>query len=321
VNVRVVSGLEGVDAAPAGGRAVAIGVFDGVHLGHQRIVGRAVAAASACGGCSTVVTFYPHPEVVLRPRSAPRALTSPVRKAELLGALGVEEVVTVKFDRQFAQLSPEAFCRVVLSDRLATRVVFVGENFHFGRDGSGTPADLAAYGSAHGFQVRSVPLVDDEGGPISSTRIRQLLKAGEVGRAAGLLGRPHRLDGPVESGAGRGRTLKAPTANLLVTRDTALPRLGVYATRSTVDRERTYRSVTSVGTNPTFETSRRVRVETLLLDYQGDLYGAHLAVDFLARIRAQRAFLDAGALADQIGRDVATAQEIHRRVEAGETVD
>jgi riboflavin kinase/FMN adenylyltransferase len=311
--VRAYSELGEVEKAPARGRVVAIGVFDGVHLGHQSIIRSAVAAASRIGGVAAVVTFYPHPESILRPRRAPVTLTLPARKAELLESLGIEEVVTVKFDQEFAQLSPESFCRLVLSHRLDTKIVFVGENFRFGRLGAGTAADLAAYGRTHGFGVESVSLVDYGGVAVSSTRIRDLLRAGDPLQAGKLLGRPHRVEGTVMSGVGRGRELKAPTANLAFPRETALPRLGVYATCSTVDGERSYRSVTSVGTNPTFESTRKVRVETLLLDFNGDLYGRHVAVDFLERIRGQKKFSDAHALAERIGKDIELAREIHQR--------
>ncbi len=309
--MRISSSLEQVEAAPAAGRVVAIGVFDGVHQGHQQIVNRSVEEARSTGASSTVVTFYPHPEAVLRPRSAPRMLTSLERKAELLEELGIEELVVVRFDREFAALSPEAFCRMVLSTQLGARVVFVGENFRFGHRGAGTAADLEHYGATHGFAVRSVGLVEVEGETVSSTRIRELLRAGNVSKARQLLGRPHRIEGTVTSGAGRGKVLKAPTANLTATRDMALPRLGVYVTRSLVDGCGVYASVTSVGTNPTFESDRKVRIETLLLDYDGDLYGHRLAVDFLSRIRGQRTFPDAVSLAQRIREDVEMARRVH----------
>jgi riboflavin kinase / FMN adenylyltransferase len=248
---------------------------------------------------------------VLRPRSAPRMLTSLERKAELLDELGIDERVVVRFDREFASLSPELFCRAVLSDHLGAKEVFVGQNFHFGHLGAGTPADLADYGATHGFRVRPVALVEDSGEAISSTRIRELLKRGHVVEAAGLLGRPHRIEGEVIPGVQRGRTLQAPTANLSVGRERALPGLGIYVTRSIVGGDHVYHSVTSVGTNPTFEHDRKVRIETVLLDYAGDLYGEHLALDFLARIRGQRTFPDAESLAAQIQRDIEFARRIH----------
>jgi riboflavin kinase/FMN adenylyltransferase len=308
--VVICSTLDTVQAA-ADGRVVAIGVFDGVHIGHQAIIARAVGAASEWPAPAAVVTFHPHPEVVLRPRSAPRALTPPDRKTELLGEMGVDEVVTVKFDREFARLTPESFCRAVLLESLGTRVVYVGENFRFGRDGTGTVADLAYYGRTHGFTVRTVTLVRDEGGPVSSTRIRVALKGGDVAQAARLLGRAHRVCGLVIEGEGRGRTLGAPTANIRVDRDIALPRLGVYATHAVLRDGIRYRAVTSVGTNPTFEKGRKVRIETLLLDFGDDLYGSTLGVDFVQRIRGQRTFPDAESLREQICRDVQAAKAIH----------
>jgi riboflavin kinase / FMN adenylyltransferase len=309
--MRLYSTLHEVADAPATGRVVAIGVFDGVHRGHQLILAQTIEQARATGALSTAVTFYPHPDAVLRPRSAPRMLTSLERKGELLDALGMDELVVVRFDRQFAALSPELFCRAVLSDHLGAKVVFVGENFRFGHQGAGTPRDLAEYGTSHGFNVSPVPLVEDAGEAISSTRIRELLKRGRVVEAAGLLGRPHRLEGTVVSGARRGRTLEAPTANLSLGREFALPGLGIYVTRSIVDRQRTYQSVTSVSTNPTFEHDRKVRIETVLLDYAGDLYGAQLALDFLGRIRDQRTFADADGLAAQIKKDIDFARRVH----------
>ncbi len=315
--MRVYQTLDEVVDAPAAGRIVAIGVFDGVHRGHQEIVAETVEQAHVSGALSAAVTFYPHPEVVLRPRSAPRMLTSLDRKAELLGGLGIDELIVVRFDREFARLAPEAFCRAVLSDHLGAKAVFVGGNFRFGHEGAGTSTDLAEYGAAHGFRVRPVPLVKDAGEAISSTRIRVLLRRGRVDEAAGLLGRPHRLEGAVVSGARRGRTLEAPTANLSVGRESALPGLGIYVTRSIVDGVREYPSVTSVGTNPTFEHDRKVRVETVLLDFEGDLYGARLAIDFLGRIRPQRAFPDAESLAAQIKKDIEFARRVHQKDAAG----
>jgi riboflavin kinase/FMN adenylyltransferase len=306
--MRTYCSLGEVVDAPAAGRVVAIGVFDGVHRGHQEILRRAVEVARATGASAAAVTFYPHPDAVLRRGAAPPMLTPLSRKAELLEELGLDELVVVPFDMDFALLSPESFCSVVLSDHLGARAVFVGENFHFGHGGVGTPADLSEYGRSHGFDVVSVALARDDEEVISSTRIRELLKKGRVAEAARLLGRPHRIEGPVITGAGRGRSLDAPTANLSPRQDMALPRFGVYVTRSTVNESGSYGSVTSVGTNPTFETDGKVRIETLLLDYSGQLYGARLAVDFLERIRGQLAFPDARSLATRIRQDIEIAR-------------
>lgn len=300
--------LAEVPDAPRTGRVVAIGVFDGVHRGHQEILGRAVQVARARGASGIAVTFYPHPDAVLRRRSASPMLTPLLRKAELLESLGLDELLVVPFDRDFASLSPGAFCGAVLSDHLDARAVFVGENFRFGHGGEGTPDDLRQYGLSHGFEVLAVGLAREDGEVISSTRIRELLKRGNVADATRLLGRPHRIEGPVVGGAGRGRYLEAPTANLAPRPDMALPRLGVYVTRSTVDGASSFLSVTSVGTNPTFESDRKIRVETLLIDYSGHLYGSHLAVDFMERIRGQKAFPDSVTLAARIRKDVEVAR-------------
>ncbi len=300
--------LAGIPDAVAEGRVVAIGVFDGVHRGHQRILSEAVTTGRAMGGTVTAVTFQPHPEAVLRPKPAPRLLTSLDRKAELIAALGVDELLVVKFDRDFAKLSPGDFCRRILSDHLGARLVLVGENFRFGHLGAGTPMDLREYGRSHHFDVRSVPLAEEDGETISSTRIRALVGAGHVCEAAALLGRPHRIEGVIVHGAGRGKTLEAPTANLAVEAETAVPKLGVYVTRSLVEGGRVHPSVTSVGTNPTFEVDHKIRIETLFLDEGEDVYGRKLALDFLERVRGQRTFKDSDALAAQIRKDVEIAR-------------
>ncbi len=308
MSAQVYRSLPDVPDPAAPGRVVAIGVFDGVHRGHQEIVSRAVEAARASGATPAAVTFHPHPDAVLSSRSAPPILTPLARKAELLGLMGIEEIVVVPFDIEFARLTPAAFCSAVLSDHLGARSVFVGENFRFGRGAAGTAEDLRLYGRTHGFEVVAVSLAREGGDVISSTRIRELIAEGEVVDAARLLGRPHRIEGVVVTGVGRGRGLDAPTANLEPTPEMALPRLGIYVTQSTVDGARAYRSVTSVGTNPTFETDDKVRIETLLFDFSGDLYGARLELDFLARIRDQRAFPDAESLAARIREDAQIAR-------------
>ena len=313
--------LAEVPDAPAAGRMVAIGVFDGVHRGHQEILRGTVEAGRAAGASAAAVTFYPHPDAVLHRRSAPPMLTSLARKEELLEALGLDELIVVRFDTNFAQLSPESFCRAVLSEHLGARAVFVGENFRFGHGGKGTAADLREYGRSHRFEVVAVSLAREDGEVISSTRIRELLKLGDVAQAASLLGRPHLIEGIVVGGAGRGKGLDAPTANLAPTTDMALPGLGIYVTRSTVEGGTSYRSVTSVGTNPTFESDDKVRIEALLLDYSGSLYGSRLAVEFLERLRDQERFADAASLAAQIRRDVAAAREYYAAREGGLPVE
>jgi riboflavin kinase / FMN adenylyltransferase len=316
--MRTYHSLAEVADAPAAGRMVAIGVFDGVHRGHREILRRAVEAGRAAGASAAAVTFYPHPDAVLHRRSAPPMLTPLARKEELLEALGLDELIVVPFTKDFALLSPESFCSMVLSEHLGARAVFVGENFRFGHGGAGTPADLREYGRSHGFEVVAVSLAREGGEVISSTRIRELLRKGKVVEAGSLLGRPHRIEGTVVAGAGRGRGLDAPTANLTPTAEMALPGLGIYVTCSTVDGGASYRSVTSVGTNPTFESDGKVRIETLLLEYSGILYGRSLAVDFLERIRGQQTFPEAASLAAQINRDVEAARDYFAAKEDGD---
>lgn len=301
-------GVREVGEAASRGRVISIGVFDGVHRGHQRILCEAVLCGLALGARVMAVTFQPHPEAVLRPKPAPRLLTSLERKAQLISGLGVEELLVIRFDRSFAKLTPAEFCRQVLSDRLGARMVLVGENFRFGYLGAGTSADLRDYGRKRGFEVTTVPLAEDAGEVISSTRIRSLIGSGRVSDAAGLLGRPHRIEGIVVHGAGRGRNLDAPTANLAVEAETAVPRFGVYVTRSFIVDGRTHPSVTSVGTNPTFEVDHRVRVETLFLDEGEDVYGRRMAIDFLERIRGQEVFKNASELSAQIKKDAEIAR-------------
>jgi riboflavin kinase/FMN adenylyltransferase len=306
--MRVYGSLNEVLAAPGRERVVAIGVFDGVHRGHKRILTWTVEIAREHGVLSAAMTFYPDPEEVLHPKSAPRILTTLERKADLIRSLGLDELVVVRFDREFARLSPEAFCRLVLSDKLGARMVLVGQNFHFGHKGAGSATDLRKFGVAHDFEVLPVSLAMEEGEAVSSTRIRRLISSGHVVEAARLLGRPHRLEGTVVKGAGRGRSLDAPTANLEVAAGMALPAAGVYVTWSYLDGSSAGPSVTSLGTNPTFEVGGDIRVETLLLEQEGDFYGLKLEVDLLERIRGQCTFPSASSLAARIRRDVEFAR-------------
>ncbi|MHB9148704.1 MAG: bifunctional riboflavin kinase/FAD synthetase [Thermoleophilia bacterium] len=289
-------------------RAVAIGTFDGLHRGHQEIVSGAVAAAAAMGGASAVLTFEPHPSSVLAPGRDPALLTTFDYKVDLLDEAGVDEVVALPFDAAFAALSPEEFCRTILSDRLNARQVMVGANFHFGRGASGSAEDLIAYGRQSGFSVTAIGLVIVRGKPVSSTRIRRLVAEGRVEEAAELLGRPHVIEGFVEGGAGRGRTMGTPTANLESLLGLALPAPGVYVTRTLVAAGDVRPSVTSIGTNPTFESDDRVRVETFVLDFTGNLYGRRIRVEFLEWVRPQYTYSDVTLLQERIAEDVRVAR-------------
>jgi riboflavin kinase/FMN adenylyltransferase len=311
--MRLYRSIDETTPVPGRPRSVAIGIFDGVHNGHRQIVERAVAAAEAVGGIATVLTFEPHPSVVLDPEHAPELLTPLEAKVDLLEEAGVQEVVALPFDRRLAQLSPGEFCRVVLSDRLGARQVVVGRNFRFGRGGSGTPEDLLAYGRERGFSVTAVGLHEQEGGPVSSTRIRGLLNGGKVDEAARLLGRPHFLEGFVVSGAGRGRDLGSPTANIASPEGLVVPAEGVYVTRTSFGSDHAEPSVTSVGTNPTFTDHGPLTVETFLLGFRGSLYGVRVRVAFLQWLRGQITFPDSDSLIRQIESDVAEARAFFQR--------
>ena len=297
----------GYEAVPSGwGRSVVtIGVFDGVHRGHQAIIGHAVKRARDLGVQSVVVTFDPHPSEVVRPGSHPAVLTEPVRKAELLEQMGVDALCVVPFTPAFSQLSPEAFVHDVLVEALHASVVVVGDNFRFGHRAAGDVPLLATLGRSFGFGVEEAPLVVEDGLVFSSTYIRSCVDAGDVRAAAAALGRPHRLGGVVVRGDQRGRELGFPTANLMCHRYAAIPADGVYAcwlVRGGVHSGRQMAAV-SVGTNPTF-SGRERRVEAYVLDFDGDLYGERVSLDFVEHLREQRAYTGIEPLVAQIREDV-----------------
>jgi riboflavin kinase/FMN adenylyltransferase len=292
---------------------VTIGVFDGVHRGHQRVLGHTVELARAQGIASVVVTFDPHPSEVVRPGSHPAVLTEPARKAELIEGLGVDVLCVIPFTLEFSRLSPETFVHDVLVEHLHASVVVVGENFRFGRRAAGDVALLERLGRTFGFTVRGAPLVpSDAAGAnlVSSTYIRSCVDAGDVEAAAEALGRPHRLEGIVVRGDGRGEKLGFPTANLATTPHAAIPADGVYAAwlaRRRGNGMQTLRAAVSIGTNPTF-SGRERRVEAYGLDFSGDLYGERLALDFVTRLREQRRYDGIEPLVAQIEQDVVDAR-------------
>jgi len=301
-----------------GRSVVTIGVFDGVHRGHQRIIGRAVEAARELGPPVVVITFDPHPAEVIRPGSHPTYLCTAPRRAELLAELGADVVCMMPFTREFSQLSPEEFVHSVLVDRLHTACVVVGENFRFGHRAAGDVVTLAELGEKYDFTAEAVPLLADSGAKISSTLIRQKLADGDVTGAAADLGRAHRVEGVVVPGHRRGRALGFPTANLETFPHTAIPADGVYAGWLWVLGEREgqeyeearWPAAISVGTNPTFDGHDRV-VEAYALDRDDlELYGVHVGVDFAARLRGMERFSSAGALAEQMRHDVDQARAI-----------
>jgi riboflavin kinase / FMN adenylyltransferase len=284
-----------LDEAEARPRKVAVGEFDGVHLGHREVI----------RGSDTVLTFEPHPLQVIRPEAAPKLLTSLDRKVELLEGLGVEELVLIEFDRAFAQRSAQEFVDGVLHGTLQATRVSVGENFRFGHKAAGDPALLAGQ---DGFETRVTPLVEVDQEIVSSTLIRHLIQLGDVERANRLLGDPFQLRGTVVEGDRRGRTLGYPTANLVPDEALVYPGHGVYAAYANGKP-----AAVSVGVRPTFGTGRGVLVEAFLIDFQGDLYGTELRLDFIRRLRGERAFPTVDALVEQMGKDVAEAASVTSR--------
>ena len=273
--------------AQARPRRVAVGEFDGVHLGHREVI----------AGNDTVLTFEPHPLAVVRPEAAPKLLTSLDAKAELIAALGVQELVLIPFDERFALQTPQEFIDHVLIERLQATHVSVGENFRFGHGAAGDTDMLAADPR---FETRVVQLVEVEGEIVSSSHIRGLVSAGDVERAARFLGAPFQMRGEVVTGDRRGRELGFPTANIVPDEELICPGHGVYAARAGGRC-----AAVSVGVRPTFGTGRAVLVEAYILDFDGDLYGQELRVDFLARLRGERRFDAVEALVEQMGLDVA----------------
>ena len=294
---------------------VTIGVFDGVHLGHQRIVTRAAAVAGECGLPLVVVTFDPHPAEVIPPGSHPRLLCSLRRRVQLLGELGAAGVCVLEFTPGFSRLSPDEFVREVLADRLHARRIVVGENFRFGHRAAGGLALLAELGEKYDFRAEGVPLLALDGVTMSSSAIRDLVAAGDVAGAARGLGRPHRVEGVVVRGEQRGRALGFPTANLETPPHPAIPADGVYAgwlARLGADGAEAERwpAAISVGTNPTFDGQHRV-VEACALDRDDlDLYGTHVAVDFAARLRGMVRFDSVDELTAQMRLDVAQSRAL-----------
>jgi riboflavin kinase / FMN adenylyltransferase len=284
-----------LDEAQRRPRHVAVGEFDGVHLGHREVI----------RGADTVLTFDPHPLAVIRPEAVPKLLTSTPVKADLVASLGVEEMVVIPFDRDFARIGPQQFVDDVLVGRMDARLVSVGENFRFGHRAGGDPGLLRAQ---EGFETRVAPLVEFEGEIVSSSHIRGLVLAGEVEHATGFLGAPFQVRGPVVEGDLRGRELGYPTANLIPDDALVCPGHGVYACLADG-----HPAAVNVGVRPTFETGRGVLIEAYLIDFEGDLYGRELQLEFLTRLRGERRFGTTQALVDQMSRDVEQAREACRR--------
>jgi riboflavin kinase/FMN adenylyltransferase len=278
-------------------RRVAIGTFDGVHLGHREVI----------GGADTVVTFDPHPQAVVAPGTEPRLLTTLGRKAELVESLGIGELVVIPFDGAFAERSARDFIDHVLVERVAATHVSVGENFRFGHKAQG---DAALLSGDDRFATRVVPLLEVDGEVVSSSHIRGLVAGGAVHYADELLGAPFAVDGEVQHGDKRGRTLGFPTANLVPAPGFVVPGHGVYACRVRLPDGTVVPAATNVGVRPQFVTGRGELIEAFLIDWDGDLYGRRIRIEFLRRLRGERRFETVEGLVEQMGRDVVEARSL-----------
>lgn len=304
--------FHGYENAEIGRPAVlTLGVFDGLHLGHQLIISRVVERARALRAVPTVITFDPHPRAVLHPESAPPLLQTFDQKVEAFGVLGVGQAIVIRFTPEFARVSAEEFLRDVVHERLQAREVYLGRGFAFGRGREGNIELLRRVSRDLGFFADEVPEVRLRGQRISSSRIRELLAAGRVNLARRMLGRPYGVEGRVVRGHERGRTIGFPTANLRPA-NRVIPRRGVYVTATLIDGS-WRRSVTNVGVRPTFGHDAEPSVETFVMDWGGDLYGDVVRVRFLHRLRDERRFEGVEELKRQIERDAARARKYFER--------
>ena len=283
-----------------------LGVFDGLHLGHQLIMKTVVDRAKAIGAVPTVITFEPHPRAVLHPESAPPLLQTFDQKIEALGVLGIEQTIVIHFDQAFSRIRAADFLREVVVDRLHAKEVYLGRGFFFGHNREGNIDLLRGVSSQLGFIADEVPEVRLRGKRIGSTMIRQLLTDGRVNLARRMLGRPYGVEGPVMRGDARGVDLGFPTANVQP-HNRVIPRQGVYVT-STLIEGQWRRSVTNIGVRPTFGDALEPSVETHVINWSGDLYGDVLRVRFLHRLRAEKKFGSIDELKAQIERDIARAE-------------
>jgi riboflavin kinase / FMN adenylyltransferase len=299
--------VRGLESYPSDGpaAAVALGVFDGVHLGHRAILDAAVAAAHRASLRPVACTFDPHPMEILQPRRAPLAITTLDERLALIAATGVEAAVVLRFTPELAAVEPEAFVKDVLLGRLRAHEVVVGFNHRFGRGARGDPELLRALGDRLGFVATIVSPLNIDGVAVSSAAVRAALGQGDAVTAARFLGRPYSVSGEVGPGVGRGKTLGFPTANLRVDQALLVP-TGVYACRADLG-DTPYRAVTNVGVRPTFGDSV-LAVEVHILDFTGDIYGRQMSLAFVARLREERRFESVDALTAQIRRDVAAAR-------------
>ncbi len=291
---------------------LALGNFDGLHRGHMKIIDRVRRRAGERGGTPAAMTFDPHPPRVLRPDKAPALLMTKVQKLEALGRAGMQVVAVVRFTHELSLWDPERFVRTVLVDWMHVSEVWVGANFSFGHDRAGTFSVLRTLGSRYGFRAEKIDPVRYKDFVVSSTRIRRLVSEGRVDEAGALLGHHYFVDGTVTRGAGRGRELGFPTANLCTDND-LVPPAGVYATAVTIDGV-VHPSITNLGLRPTFGDVDRPTLETHVFDFTRDLYGERTRVAFVQRLRDERAFPDVDALRAQIQADCRSARRLFERI-------
>lgn len=305
--MKTVVGLESLGSSERG-LAVAIGTFDGLHVGHRTLIGKAMQRAQQEGWESGVITWDRHPAQTLRPDKAPRLLTGPARKAELIEELGVDLLVVLPFDEAFSKITAERFAGEILAKSLGIDAVYVGPGWRFGHERAGDIGTLRRIGADLGYDAIEVDPVEVEGEVVSSSRIRRAVAAADLATVRTLLGRALDVDGEVMKGDGRGRQLGVPTANLAVPEGLATPPLGVYAGRARIG-DVWYLAATNIGTNPTFGGDK-VRIETYLLDFEGDIYGQPIRVEFHDRLRDEKRFDNVADLVAQMHDDIARTRAL-----------
>ncbi|MGI8494305.1 MAG: bifunctional riboflavin kinase/FAD synthetase, partial [Pyrinomonadaceae bacterium] len=289
-----------------------LGVFDGLHLGHQKIMETVVSRARETHAVPTAITFDPHPRAVLHPESAPPLLQTLDQRLAAFEFLGIEQAIIIRFNKEFAAQDAEIFIREIIHERLQAREVYLGKGFEFGRNRGGNIALLKKMSGELGFCADEVPEIRVRGHRISSSKIRELLKEGKVNRARRYLGRPYGVEGTIIHGAERGRTIGFPTANLKP-KNRVIPKFGVYAT-ATLIRDVWRKSITNIGIRPTFENKVESSIETYIFDYDGNLYGDVLRVRFLHRIRDEKKFGGIEELKNQINKDTSRALNYFKRL-------
>ena len=309
--MRLFHGTDNADIARP--TVLTLGVFDGLHLGHQAIIRTVVERARAAEASATVLTFEPHPRAILHPESAPPLLQTFDQRIEALSVLGIDQTIVIHFDKAFARIRADDFLRAVVAERLHAKEVYLGTGFAFGHNREGNINLLRSISRDLGFFADEVPEVRLRGRRVSSSRIRELLQSGRVNLARRMLGRPYGVEGRVIRGAERGVKLGFPTANIQP-HNRVIPRGGVYVTAALLDKQ-WRRSVTNIGTRPTFDDGSETSVETNVLNWSGDLYGDVVRVRFLHRLRDEKKFGSIEELRSQIEYDVSRAQSYFERAQ------